>query len=100
VQGLYINFNAKGIEVHHMLKKNDSDFQHYQNNLLELGPVLQNLAKVSKVIWLHQYPTIDFYGNTHAKNTIIHSAKVHQYNEAVQKIFKYVLSILPIFHSS
>lgn len=71
-----------------MLKIHGADFKLYRKNLVELGPILNQLSQVSKVIWLDQYPTIDFYGASHADNTYIHSLKVHQYNEAVHRNLK------------
>jgi hypothetical protein len=76
------------MEVHHMLESNGADFKLYQKNLVKLGQVLDHLTKVSKVIWLNQYPTIELYGKTHSHNTNVHSEKVHQYNEAVRQILK------------
>ena len=81
-------FTMTGMEVHHMLESNGANFKLYRKKLNELGPILDELAKSSKVIWLNQYPTIDFYGGTDAHNTFIHSEKIHQYNEAVRQIFK------------
>jgi hypothetical protein len=76
------------MEVHHMLTDNGNDFQLYKEKIRNYGPILGKLASVSKVIWLNQYPIIDFFGPTDAHNTDIHSVKVHQYNEAAKRILR------------
>ncbi len=76
------------MEVHHMLTDNGNDFQLYEKKITKYGPTLGQLANVSQVIWLNQYPIIDFYGPTDAHNTGIHSVKVHQYNEATKLILR------------
>lgn len=76
------------MEVHHMLVDNGNDFQLYKDKIREYGPALELLAKVSKVIWLNQYPIVEFFGPTGGHNTDIHSAKVYQYNEASRQILR------------
>ncbi|KAK4006650.1 hypothetical protein OUZ56_011808 [Daphnia magna] len=73
----------------HMLETRDA-FQIYGNKLRELSPILGHLAKASKVIWLNQYPTIDFYGETGAHNTKIFSEKIYRYNEGARGILRWV----------
>jgi hypothetical protein len=45
--------------------------QPYQKQLQRLAPLLSQLANISKVIWLHQYPVVELYGNNGAVNTTI-----------------------------
>ena len=78
----------QGMEVHHMLVKNKNSFHLYTKLLQEFGPILEQLANDSSVIWLNQYPIVDFYGKISSENTAIHSEKVYYYNEAVRHIFK------------
>ena len=70
------------METHHMLVKNGNDYHLFRKKLIEFGKTLGQLAESSQVIWLNQYPIVEFYGRTLGHNTGIHSAKVHQYNEA------------------
>jgi hypothetical protein len=49
---------------------------------------LNQLAYVSQVIWLNQYPTVEFYAKMHARNTDIHTEKINHYNKVVQRILK------------
>jgi hypothetical protein len=43
--------------------------------------LLSQLANVSKVIWLNQYPVMETYGDNGAVNTAIFSEKINHYNE-------------------
>jgi hypothetical protein len=76
------------MEVHHMLERNGNNFQWYQKIVFELGSILQQLANYTQVIWLNQYPIVDFYGEINSENTEIHSEKVNIYNKAVKHILK------------
>ncbi|XP_046452669.1 N-acetylneuraminate 9-O-acetyltransferase-like isoform X1 [Daphnia pulex] len=77
-----------GMEVYHMMQQYGADFQLYSKRLNELAPILGQLASASRVIWLNQYPTVEFYGSNDAYNTKIHSEKVHHYNTAARQILK------------
>lgn len=81
---------ALGMAVHHMLPyaavEHCNDFELYQDKVMELGPVLGQLANVSQIIWLSQYPSVDFYGNINSSNTAVFSEKIHLYNKAVHRI--------------
>lgn len=78
----------KGLEIHHMLTKNGNNYMVYQDKLKEFVSVLEYLSYSSQVVWLSQYPIVEFYGPTDAHNTDIHSAKVNQYNLISQRILK------------
>jgi hypothetical protein len=75
-----------GIAVWHMLQSQGADHHFYQKKLKELAPIFGQLANVSQVIWLNQYPTVEFYGKIDAPNTDIFSEKIHHYNQAVRRI--------------
>lgn len=73
--------------VWHMIQSEGTDqHQLYQKKLKELAPVLDQLANVSHIIWLNQFPTLEFYGNIGELNTDIHSEKIHHYNLAIRRI--------------
>jgi hypothetical protein len=76
--------------VHHMIADIDSVsiLQLYQRDLKELSLVLSQIASVSQVIWINQYPTVDFYGEIYSHNTAIHSEKVYGYNKAARRIIE------------
>lgn len=79
-----------GLSTHHMLHESNSNQQLYAQGLTKLAPVLQRIANTStRVIWLRQYPVIDFYGSTGSHNTDIFSAKIHQFNEESERILRY-----------
>ena len=79
----------KGIALWHMLQSEGADHQIYQKKLKRLAPFLGQLANVSQVIWLNQFPTIEFYGKINDHNTDIFSEKIHHYNQAVRRILGY-----------
>jgi hypothetical protein len=68
-----------GIALWHMLKSKGAD-----QKLKLLALFLGQLANVSQVIWLNQYPAIESFGNIDAPNTDIFSEKIHHYNQAVR----------------
>lgn len=73
-----------------MLQSEGADHLLYQEKLKKLAPILGQLANVSQVVWLNQFPTVEFYGNTDGHNTDIHSEKIHHYNLAVRRILGWV----------
>jgi hypothetical protein len=62
------------------------DYRCFQKKLMGLAPVLSQLSNVTRVIWLNQYPTIEFFGTNNSTNTYIHSEKINHYNKAVRRI--------------
>lgn len=82
------------MEPHHMLSGNGADILDFRRKLVEIGPILDQLAQVGKVVWLHQYPTIERYGETNAHNTDIFTEKIRRYNEVVHQEFKLVFFLV------
>ena len=74
-----------------MLREHGADYHLYQKKLTEVGPILGQLANVSRVIWLNQYPIVEFYGNNNSSNTYIHSEKMHNYNKAIRRTLEYMI---------
>ncbi len=73
-----------------MLDGNGSvNFEQYMQNLTVLKPKLDQITKMSEVIWLNQYPSIDLFGplNSHLE---IFSEKIHHYNMATEQILRLV----------
>lgn len=70
-----------------MLEPNGANMTWFQQGLTELGPILNRLARTSQVIWLNQYPIVEFFGGNDAHNTAIYSEKIEQYNQQVRKMF-------------
>lgn len=77
-----------GIEAHHMYTYNNATLPIYKDRLLELTPLLDQLGRLAKVIWLNQYPTIDAYRGEEHHNNIIFAPKIQQYNEVVGPILR------------
>ena len=74
--------------THHMLKIFGADYRLFEERLLQLRPLLSRLANTSRVIWIDQYPTIDFFAANHATNAQIESNKIHHYNLIAKRIFQ------------
>jgi hypothetical protein len=47
---------------------------------------LGQLAKVSRVIWLNQYPTVELFVKIDGYYSDVHSEKIHYYNQAIRQI--------------
>jgi hypothetical protein len=82
------------MEIYSMMQEYGADFQQYQKTIRNFAPILGQLAKVSRVIWMNQYPTVELYGDMDAKNTDIHAQKIFQYNQAVRREYKYTFVYL------
>ena len=77
-----------GIAAHHMLQANGADYLLYQRKLTKLGPILGQLSRISRVIWLNQYPTFDIYGHNSSHNTDVHSEKLEAYNKVIRHVLR------------
>lgn len=67
----------KGMTLHHLAQIHSvDDFQLFRKKFNELGTIIDQLASYSKVIWLNQYPTIEF--------TV--SEKIHYFNKAIRRL--------------
>lgn len=66
-----------------------ANFDHFKENLAALNPALDAVALRSTVIWMSQYPAIDFFGplNSHEE---VFSEKIHNYNLASERILRLV----------
>ena len=71
-----------------MLESNGANYKLCKEKMIELGSALSQLTNTSQVIWLNQYPTVDFYGNISDHNTDIFAEKIRQYNEASRRILE------------
>lgn len=97
MQYLIANFSypyeicAKGMSVHHMLKENGIDHLAYEERLLGSLDGLQNLIRRhgTKVVWMKQPPTGEFFGPNGHYNTMIHARKIEQYNLIASRVFSY-----------
>jgi hypothetical protein len=72
--------------VWHMFDVNHRDHRLYIKHLRELAPSLAQLSQVTRVIWLNQYPPLEFYSDNNAPSTYITPAKINIYNKAVRRI--------------
>ncbi|XP_046456029.1 uncharacterized protein LOC124203321 isoform X2 [Daphnia pulex] len=86
-----------GIALWYMIQT-PGEHQPFQKQLERLAPLLSQLANVSKVIWLNQYPVMETYGDNGAVNTAIFSEKINHYNEDARSELQQ--SYLPIIWDS
>ncbi|EFX65920.1 hypothetical protein DAPPUDRAFT_116835 [Daphnia pulex] len=86
-----------GIALWYMIQT-PGEHQPFQKQLELLAPLLSQLANVSKVIWLNQYPVMETYGDNGAVNTVILSEKINHYNEDARSELQQ--SYLPIIWDS
>lgn len=79
--------------VWHMLQSEGADYQLYRKKLLNLAPVLDQLAHDSQIVWLNQYPSVDFNQEIGVfKTDGIVSEKIHRYNEVARLLLQLVIS--------
>ena len=72
-----------------MLQANDNDLPLYTTKLIELAPILNQLARTNQVIyWINQYPTYDIYGPNGFHGNDIYSEKIENYNKALRDILR------------
>ena len=63
--------------------------ESYEKKLVVLVKELVSISKLTKVVWLNQYPLVEKYAENGQHSTIVHSEKMHRYNLAARRIFKY-----------
>ena len=71
--------------LNHMDVKNGNDYALFAKGLMKLKPILQELSKVARVVWMQQAPIVDASNTVHY---LTHSflAKVHRYNAGMREI--------------
>jgi hypothetical protein len=70
----------------HMFHVEHRDHRRYEKKVSELAPVLAQLSNFTRVVWLNQYPNVEFYGDNNAPCTHVTSKKINNYNVAVRRI--------------
>ena len=76
-----------------MILENGNDHRPFEQKLTKLRLILEKLASFhrgSKIIWMNQYPTVDYFGPTGVHNTMIYNEKLVHYNAIVRHAFKYI----------
>ena len=74
-----------------MLKERQARDNAFFTHLKEMVPFLTKLSKNCQVIWLNQFPTLEFYGGTDSANTDVHEGKIWHYNREINRILMYVI---------
>ena len=74
--------------LHDMLPENGANHELYRMRLLSLRPLLEELNKSSRVMWLSVYPTFDTatYG---WKNNLMYTEKIRSYNAIAREVFRF-----------
>ena len=89
----------EGASAHHMLVSNGADYKLYKKRLEEIKPLLTQLAnssaflnhqskRIIKILWLNQFPTIDFWAPIHGHNDDIYAGKIHQYSSILKSVLR------------
>lgn len=81
-------FLIVGSTTHHLLKRFEADYRLFEQRLEQFKPLLDRMANTSRIFWLDQYPTIDFFAENNATNAQIESNKIHRYNLIAKQIIK------------
>ena len=70
-----------------MDERNGNDYAPFAKGLAELRPILKELSKVTRIVWMQQAPIVDA-GNT--QHWISHTflAKLHHYNAGMRSILR------------
>lgn len=89
-----------GMVAHHMLGDNGANYQLYEEKFAKFAPELAQLANVTRLIWLNQYPVVDSYHHNHDSNKNIYSEKLHNYNKAIRRMLKNESNGIRIWDSS
>lgn len=76
------------MSTHHMVKEHTAHEEAFFRELKNLVPILQELSKKCFIVWLHQYPTQDFFGATGANNVDVHASKIWHYNRETNRILR------------
>ena len=96
-------FLLLGISAHHMIREYKTDHLAFQRGLTRLLHLLdERLIRPygAKVVWMNQYPTVDFFGFTGEHNTDIFAEKLEKYNAIVRKTIADSSSSVEIWDSA
>ena len=63
--------------------------ESYESKLILLVKELVSISKLTKVVWLNQYPLVEKYADNGMSSNKIYSEKVDRYNVAARRILKY-----------
>ena len=78
----YSQLTIIGTALWHIIEVDHRDHRLYIKHLKELAPSLAQLSQVTRVIWLNQYPPLEFYSHY----PMITPEKINIYNKAVRRI--------------
>lgn len=72
-----------------MNENDNGTVEVYEQKVGELAPKLDLLGRVTKVIWLIQYPSNDAFDSIHNNlNSVVSQNKINHFNQAAQQIFQ------------
>ncbi len=84
-----VNFDfLLGISVWYMLPDRGNDSRAFRRKLQLLEPRIRMLSRSTRILWLHQCPTLEMFGNLKADNAAIYTKKIERYNEMAGEILK------------
>ena len=71
-----------------MLSANKYHEETYFSKLEELAPMLKELSTTCYILWLSQYPTLEFFGPKNWPNSEVHSGKIFEYTLRADRIIR------------
>lgn len=80
-----------GSTTHNMLPENSVDHKSFESEISDrLSLALERLYRLrgTRVVWMDQYPTVDFFGGHADHNTFINAEKVEHYNLIARRAFR------------
>ena len=72
-----------------MLTMHGKDVKAFEGNLSQYASTkFKTLSSVGNLIWLNQYPTIDFWGSSGSFNGDVSWLKMFQYDQKSRQLLK------------
>jgi len=76
-----------GNALHHMVDE-DENYETYIEKLTKLKPILMRLSKAARVVWLNQFPTLEFFQPTVTNVVMNGRENLRRYNQAAQNVLR------------
>ena len=74
-----------------MLASNGADYKGYEKKLKEINQLISRRSlnpNHVKILWLNQFPTIDFWAQIERNNADIYAEKIYHYNSILKNVFR------------
>ena len=75
----------------HMAERQGNDYHLFIKGLTKLKPIVQELSRITRIVWMQQAPIVDA-SNTRHYITHTFLAKLHHYNAGMRSILWWVIN--------